>query len=51
MLLEPISLKSCEVAATPANPLWTSNGIPQVPQSLAALYDWQVRHTRIGEHP
>lgn len=49
MLLEPVSLQSCRAVADPANTLWTSNGVPQVPESLAALYDWKVRHTRIEE--
>jgi hypothetical protein len=51
MLLEPVSLESCKTVADPANTLWTSNGIPQVPESLAALYDWKVRHTLIKEPP
>jgi hypothetical protein len=49
MLLEPVSLESCKAVADPTDTLWTSNGVPQVPESLAALYDWKVRHTRIEE--
>src|SRR5687768_15328487 len=32
----------CKAEANPASPRWNSNGIPHVPQSLAALYDWQA---------
>jgi hypothetical protein len=49
MILEPVSLQSCKAVANPAHALWKSNGLPQVQESLAALYDWQVRHTRIKE--
>jgi hypothetical protein len=51
LLLETVSaegdaaqLKSaCEAEANPARPLWTSNGIPHVHNSLAALYDWKTQ--------
>ena len=33
----------CKGEANPASPRWTSNGMPQVQNSLAALYDWKVR--------
>ena len=45
MLLEPITKSVCESERNPQSTSWTSNGVPQVPESLAALYDWQVRHT------
>ena len=32
----------CKAEANPASPRWNSNGMPQVPASLAALYDWQT---------
>jgi hypothetical protein len=32
----------CKLESDPARPRWTSNGLPQVQNSLAALYDWQV---------
>jgi len=35
----------CKAEANPASPRWNSNGIPQVPTSLAALYDWQTAHS------
>lgn len=45
MLLESISKSVCESERNPESTSWTSNGVPHVPESLAALYDWQVRHT------
>jgi hypothetical protein len=30
----------CKAESDPAGARWTSNGMPQVQQSLAALYDW-----------
>jgi len=45
MLLESISKSVCESERNPDSTSWTSNGVPHVPESLAALYDWQVRHT------
>jgi len=32
----------CKAEANVASPRWNSNGMPQVPASLAALYDWQT---------
>ncbi len=32
----------CKAEANPASPRWTSNGMPHVAQSLAALYDWKT---------
>lgn len=51
LLLETISaegdaeqLKSaCKAEADPASPRWPSNGMPQVQNSLAALYDWKIQ--------
>ena len=45
MLIENLSESVCKAERDPASTTWTSNGVPQVPESLAALYDWQVRHT------
>ena len=36
----------CQLESDPARPRWTSNGMPQVQNSLAALYDWQVAQQR-----
>lgn len=33
----------CKSEANPASPRWNNSGMPQVPVSLAALYDWQVK--------
>ena len=33
----------CKGEANPASPRWTSNGMPHVQNSLAALYDWKVQ--------
>jgi len=30
----------CKAESNPASPRWNSSGMPQVPTSLAALYDW-----------
>ena len=46
MLLESVTEAVCVSERDPASTSWTSNGVPHVPESLAALYDWQVRHTR-----
>lgn len=35
----------CKTEADPASPRWNNNGMPQIPNSLAALYDWKVQHT------
>ena len=32
----------CKTEANPSSPRWNSNGMPQVPTSLAALFDWQT---------
>lgn len=32
----------CKAEANPGSPRWNHNGMPQVPTSLAALYDWQT---------
>jgi hypothetical protein len=50
LILEPLfSAKSseesaalCKAESDPANTRWTSNGLPHVQQSLAALYDWKT---------
>lgn len=34
----------CAAEAHPTRPRWTSNGMPHVPGSLAALYDWLVQN-------
>lgn len=33
----------CKAEADPANPRWTSNGMPHVREALAALYDWKIQ--------
>lgn len=51
LLLETISAEGdaerrktvCKEDANPASPRWSSNGIPQVQNSLAALYDWKMQ--------
>jgi hypothetical protein len=35
----------CKAEADPANPRWKSNGMPEVKQALAALYDWKMQRT------
>jgi hypothetical protein len=45
MVLESVTEAVCVAERDPASTSWTSNGVPHVPESLAALYDWQVRHT------
>lgn len=45
MLIENLSESVCKAERDPASTSWTSNGVPHVPESLAALYDWQIRHT------
>ena len=37
------SMAFCKGEANPASPRWNNNGMPQVPNSLAALYDWQTQ--------
>jgi hypothetical protein len=34
----------CKKETDPANPRWTNSGMPDVQQSLAAMYDWKIRH-------
>jgi hypothetical protein len=46
MLIENLSESVCKAERDPASTSWTSNGVPHVPESLAALYDWQIRHTK-----
>jgi hypothetical protein len=51
ILLETISAEgdaeqlkaACKGEANPASPRWSLNGVPQVQNSLAALYDWKVQ--------
>jgi hypothetical protein len=33
----------CKAEADPASPRWNSPGMPQVPEALAALYDWKIK--------
>jgi hypothetical protein len=35
----------CKAEADPANPHWNNNGMPHIPNALAALYDWKVQHS------
>jgi hypothetical protein len=35
----------CKAEANPASPRWNSNGMPHIPNALAALYDWKIQHT------
>jgi hypothetical protein len=35
----------CKGEANPASPRWTSNGMPHVQNSLAALYDWKIQQS------
>jgi hypothetical protein len=37
----------CKAEADSANPRWTSNGMPQVREALAALYNWKIQQTVI----
>jgi hypothetical protein len=32
----------CKAEANPASPRWNNSGMPQVPMSLASLYDWKT---------
>lgn len=42
---KPEEIKTlCAAEADPARPRWTSNGMPHVQESLAALYDWLVQN-------
>ncbi len=51
LLLETISAEgdasqlkmACKEEANPASPRWSMNGVPQVQNSLAALYDWKIQ--------
>jgi hypothetical protein len=36
------SVAICKAEANPASPRWNNSGMPQVPTSLAALYDWKT---------
>lgn len=45
MLLESLTKDVCIAERNPHSTSWTSNGVPHVPGSLAALYDWKVRHS------
>jgi len=50
LILEPLfsgrsadeSTAICKAESNPTSARWTSNGLPHVQQSLAALYDWKV---------
>ncbi len=50
LILEPIfsgrspeeSTTICKTESNPTSARWTSNGLPHVQQSLAALYDWKT---------
>lgn len=35
----------CKTEADPTSPRWNNNGMPHIPNALAALYDWTVQHT------
>ena len=37
------SMAFCKGEANPASPRWNNIGMPQVQNSLAALYDWKIR--------
>jgi hypothetical protein len=45
LLLEALKPETCRALRDPQSSAWTSNGMPHVAESLAALYDWQVSHT------
>ena len=36
----------CKAEADPKSTTWTSNGMPAIQQSLAALYDWKARQQK-----
>jgi len=36
----------CHKEADPDNPRWSNTGMPDVQESLAAMYDWKVRHDK-----
>ena len=36
----------CKKETDPDNPRWSNTGMPAVQESLAAMYDWKVRHDR-----
>jgi hypothetical protein len=45
MLVESITPEACQAERDPHSSTWTSNGMPHVAESLAALYDWKVSHS------
>jgi hypothetical protein len=45
MLIESVTPGACQAARDPKSRTWTSNGMPHVAESLAALYDWKVSHS------
>src|SRR4051812_42429509 len=36
----------CKKETDPGNPRWTNTGMPDVQESLAAMYDWKIRHEK-----
>jgi hypothetical protein len=36
----------CKKETDPANPRWKDSGMPDVQESLAAMYDWKIRHEK-----
>ncbi len=36
----------CREERNPASPRWNNSGMPQVPASLAALYDWKIERAK-----
>jgi hypothetical protein len=36
----------CQKETEANNPRWTNTGMPDVQESLAAMYDWKVRHDK-----
>ena len=41
----------CKAEADPARPRWNNTGMPQIQQSLAALYDWQQAQGKKPNNP
>jgi len=37
---------ACKKETDPANPRWSNTGMPDVQESLAAMYDWKIRHEK-----